>query len=154
MTANTQLAANSAVWPDYFQPIQERATKRWTDGRWELQGDHYVWVPGAWNDTTREFTVDRGQGPEDFVAVYVPTNHLYLGDIVAFPSTRVQYPDLSVEDGIRIFLTGGSSFVPAVRRLFEDRFGAAKIETGDQLVSIAHGLSLIGRETDISRWTA
>jgi len=64
---------------------------------------------------TREFTVDRGQGPESFVAVYVPTNHLYLGDIVAFPSTRVQYPDLSVEDGIRIFLTGGMALPPQVR---------------------------------------
>src|SRR5437867_1314364 len=31
---------------------------------------------------TREFTVDRGQGPESMLAVYVPTNHLYLGDIV------------------------------------------------------------------------
>src|SRR6266508_5821038 len=31
---------------------------------------------------TREFTVDRGGGPEPLIAVYVPTNHLYLGDIV------------------------------------------------------------------------
>jgi hypothetical chaperone protein len=53
----------------------------------------------------------------------------------------------------RVFLTGGSSFVPAVRAQFEARFGAARIETGDQLVSIAYGLSLIGRERDISRWT-
>lgn len=53
----------------------------------------------------------------------------------------------------RVFLTGGSSFVPAVRAQFEARFGARKIETGDQLVSIAYGLSLIGREPDIGRWT-
>jgi hypothetical chaperone protein len=52
----------------------------------------------------------------------------------------------------RVFLTGGSSFVPAVRAQFEDRFGSEKIETGDQLVSIAYGLSLIGREQDIGRW--
>ena len=31
---------------------------------------------------TKEFTVDRGRGPEALMAVYVPTNHLYLGDIV------------------------------------------------------------------------
>ena len=31
---------------------------------------------------TREFSVDRGRGPESMLAVYVPTNHLYLGDIV------------------------------------------------------------------------
>ena len=52
----------------------------------------------------------------------------------------------------RVFLTGGSSFVPAVRRQFEARFGAARIETGDQLVSIAYGLSLIAQEQDVGRW--
>jgi len=58
---------------------------------------------------TKEFTVDRGQGPESLIAVYVPTNHLYLGDIVIHPRDRAFFPDLTVEDGIRIFLTGGMS---------------------------------------------
>lgn len=65
---------------------------------------------------TREFRMDQGKGLEDFVAVYVPTNHLYLGDIVAFPRECVQYPDLSVEDGVRIFLTGGMALPPELRR--------------------------------------
>ena len=56
---------------------------------------------------TKEFTVDRGSGPEAVVAVYVPTNHLYLGDIAVLPRDRVSFPDLTVEQGIRIFLTGG-----------------------------------------------
>jgi uncharacterized membrane protein len=56
---------------------------------------------------TKEFTVDRGRGPEDLVAVYVPTNHLYLGDIVICERDRATFPDISVEEGIRIFLTGG-----------------------------------------------
>ncbi|MBA3950059.1 MAG: DUF502 domain-containing protein [Acidobacteria bacterium] len=56
---------------------------------------------------TREFTLDRGQGPEAVVAVYVPTNHLYLGDVLVLPRDRVSFPDLTVEQGIRIFLTGG-----------------------------------------------
>ena len=58
---------------------------------------------------TKEFTVDRGSGPESMVAVYVPTNHLYLGDIVLYPQARAFYPDVTVEEGIRIFLTGGMS---------------------------------------------
>ena len=56
---------------------------------------------------TKEFTVDRGQGPEALVAVYVPTNHLYLGDVVVCPKHRAVFPDMSVEEGIRVFLTGG-----------------------------------------------
>lgn len=64
---------------------------------------------------TREFTVERGQGPEAFVAVYVPTNHLYLGDIVICERARATFPDISVEEGIRIFLTGGMALPPQLR---------------------------------------
>ncbi len=45
----------------------------------------------------------------------------------------------------RVFLTGGSSFVPAVRRIFETRFGAAKIRTGDEFTSVARGLAMRAR---------
>ena len=64
---------------------------------------------------TREFAIDRGQGPELLLAVYVPTNHLYLGDIVICEPRQVSYPDISVEDGIKIFLTGGMALPPKVR---------------------------------------
>jgi uncharacterized membrane protein len=64
---------------------------------------------------TREFTVDRGRGPESLLAVYVPTNNLYLGDIVIVERDRATFPDISVEDGIKIFLTGGMALPPRVR---------------------------------------
>ncbi len=54
----------------------------------------------------------------------------------------------------KVFLTGGTSFVPAVRRIFTDRFDANRIETGGELVSIAHGLALIGERDDIAQWVA
>ena len=54
----------------------------------------------------------------------------------------------------RIFLTGGSSLVPAVRAIFHRRFDPGRIETGAELESIASGLALMGRERDLSRWTA
>jgi len=41
-----------------------------------------------------------------------------------------------------VFLTGGSSFVPAVRRIFEKRFGANKIRAGNEFTSVARGLAL------------
>lgn len=71
---------------------------------------------------TKEFTVERGHGPEPMVAVYVPTNHLYLGDIVIIPRDRATYPDLTVEEGIRIFLTGGMALPTRLRgRRGDDR---------------------------------
>jgi uncharacterized membrane protein len=64
---------------------------------------------------TREFTVDRGRGPEPLIAVYVPTNHLYLGDVLICPREKVWYPDITVEQGIRIFLTGGMALGARLR---------------------------------------
>jgi uncharacterized membrane protein len=64
---------------------------------------------------TREFTVDRGKGPESLLAVYVPTNHLYLGDVIVCPRERATFPDITVEQGIRIFLTGGMALPGRLR---------------------------------------
>ncbi|MDP3417081.1 Hsp70 family protein [Falsiroseomonas sp.] len=47
----------------------------------------------------------------------------------------------------RVFLTGGSSLVPAVRRIFEDRFGADRVVAGGEFVSVAEGLALMGSST-------
>ncbi|MBB4114214.1 putative chaperone protein [Rhizobium sp. BK226] len=53
----------------------------------------------------------------------------------------------------KVFLTGGTSFVPAVRRIFTERFERDRIESGGELLSIAHGLALIGERDDIGQWT-
>jgi len=77
---------------------------------------------------TKEFTVDRGQGPEALIAVYVPTNHLYLGDIVICQRDRVAYPDMTVEQGIRVFLTGGMAMAGRIRaRRGDDRAGDFRV---------------------------
>ncbi|WP_309088179.1 Hsp70 family protein [Phenylobacterium sp.] len=60
---------------------------------------------------------------------------------------------LPAEGVDRVFLTGGSSLVPAVRAIFHRRFPADRIESGAELESIASGLALMGREPDLSAWT-
>jgi hypothetical chaperone protein len=42
----------------------------------------------------------------------------------------------------RVFLTGGSSFVPAVRRIFTRRFGEDRVRSGNEFTSVARGLAL------------
>jgi uncharacterized membrane protein len=64
---------------------------------------------------TREFTVERGRGVERMLAVYVPTNHLYLGDIVICERERASFPDITVQEGLRIFLTGGMALPGRLR---------------------------------------
>ena len=53
---------------------------------------------------------------------------------------------LTAERVDRVFMTGGSSFVPAVRALFERRFGAEKLRGGQELTSVASGLALRAAE--------
>jgi hypothetical chaperone protein len=52
----------------------------------------------------------------------------------------------------QVFLTGGSSFIPAIQRIFVDRFGADRIASGDEFESIAYGLALIGQSANLDDW--
>ncbi len=49
---------------------------------------------------------------------------------------------LSFGDIDSVFMTGGTSLVPAIRRLFEQRFGAERLRTGGELTSVAQGLAI------------
>ena len=64
---------------------------------------------------TKEFILDRGRGRESLLAVYVPTNHLYLGDVRIYDANLAEYPDIDVQQGVRIFLTGGTALDDELR---------------------------------------
>jgi hypothetical chaperone protein len=78
----------------------------------------------------------------------------WIGDDVATMAACVDRlmaaTRLAPGDIDRVFLTGGSSFVPAVRQIFIDRFGTDTVTGGDELTSVATGLALRARE----RWPA
>jgi uncharacterized membrane protein len=77
---------------------------------------------------TKEFLVERGGSTEPMVAVYVPTNHLYLGDVVICHRDKASFPDITVEQGIRIFLTGGMALGGRIRaRHGTDRVGEFRV---------------------------
>jgi hypothetical chaperone protein len=64
---------------------------------------------------------------------------------IAEVMNRSGVDDSSVD---RVFLTGGSSLVPAVRRIFERRFGKDRIRAGNEFTSVASGLALRARATE------
>ena len=66
----------------------------------------------------------------------------------ALDNAGLQPPEID-----KVFLTGGTSLVPAVRRLFEARFSPEKIESGEELLSVASGLALVGNDRNLERWT-
>jgi len=77
-------------------------------------------------------------GRADFEAWIADELHAIEGSIDSlFRSAGVD--PLQVD---RVFLTGGSSFVPAVRRIFNRRFGEDRVRSGNEFTSVARGLAL------------
>ena len=75
-----------------------------------------------------------------------------LARIEAAMDAALARAGVAAEEIDRVFLTGGSSLIPAIRAIFDRRFGEERIATGGELTSIAHGLALIGEESDPSEW--
>jgi hypothetical chaperone protein len=65
-----------------------------------------------------------------------------LGQIAQCVDSLLSASGILPKDVDRVFLTGGSSFVPAVRRIFETRFGEKRIRGGNEFTSVARGLAL------------
>jgi uncharacterized membrane protein len=59
---------------------------------------------------TGTFVLERRDGSRhELCTVYIPTNHLYVGDVVVLPAEDVIETNLSVEDGISLLLSAGAS---------------------------------------------
>jgi hypothetical chaperone protein len=89
-----------------------------------------------------DFELDRKITRPEFEAWIAPELAL-LETSVAAVLTKAGMVPSQID---RVFLTGGTSFVPAVRQIFVNRFGAEKLSAGGEFVSVAEGLALIGRD--------
>jgi hypothetical chaperone protein len=90
----------------------------------------------------KELEIDEMVRRADFESWIAPD----LAQIEATIDRVLARSDLPASAIDHVFLTGGTSFVPAVRAIFTRRFGAEKVETGGEFVSVAEGLALIGRD--------
>lgn len=77
-----------------------------------------------------------------------------LARIMATVDRALEVAGLDADGIDRVFLTGGTSLTPAIRRAFADRFGQDRLASGNELTSVAHGLALIGQQDDLAAWTA
>jgi hypothetical chaperone protein len=90
--------------------------------------------------THAEFTIDEIVTRQDFEHWIAPD----LARIDATVQVALSEAGLRENEVDHVFLTGGTSLVPAVRDLFVTRFGADRITGGSEFVSVAEGLALIG----------
>jgi uncharacterized membrane protein len=111
--------ARIPVFRTIYSPIRQLLTAFSPDN--ESGFKRVVLVPGGGDVArlgflTKEFDVDAGGGlpSQAFAAVYVPTNNLYLGDVFVCRREALVFPEISVEEGVRIFLTGGMAMADRV----------------------------------------
>ena len=72
-----------------------------------------------------------------------------LGQIASCVDSLLSSSGVLAKDVDMVFLTGGSSFVPAVRKIFETRFGEKRIRGGNEFTSVARGLALKALELQL-----
>ena len=70
----------------------------------------------AFGFLTSEFLMEGPEGKRQMVTVFVPTNNLYLGDVIVVPREEAISTGLSVEEGIRIILSAGTASPPRLPR--------------------------------------
>ncbi|KAA3477026.1 protein CONTINUOUS VASCULAR RING 1-like [Gossypium australe] len=74
----------------------------------------------AFGFITSSVTLQSYTGEEELCCVYVPTNHLYIGDIFLINTNDVIRPNLSVREGIEIVVSGGMS-MPQILSTLDSR---------------------------------
>lgn len=93
-----------------FDPRTREAFKRFVLAR--LRGRT---TPGF---LTGSFTLTGTDGMKKrLCTVYVPTNHLYVGDVVILPAEDVIETNLSIEEGISVILSCGAAIPDDVAHL-------------------------------------
>lgn len=85
---------------DAFSPDNKSSFKKFVIAEYPRRGAY------AFGFLTKECTVHNGK-ENHLKAVYIPTNNLYLGEIVLLGEESITYTDISIEDGIKIILSGG-----------------------------------------------
>ncbi len=114
------IMARVPIFKDIYVPVKQLVSAFSPDN--ESGFKRVVLVPYAGRSglalgfLTREFQSQAANGDsETWASVYVPTNHLYLGTVLCYPWSDLRFPDLTVEEAVRIALTGGTAFPDTVR---------------------------------------
>lgn len=79
---------------------------------------------GSWafGFVTSELSLEAENGKGDMMTVFVPTNNLYLGDIVMVPRLDVIFTGLSVEEGLRVILSAGTATPDRLPKTWSQRW--------------------------------
>lgn len=71
----------------------------------------------AFGFITSTVTLQKDDEDEELCSVFIPTNHLYIGDIVLINSKEIIRPNLSIREGIEIIVSGGMTMPQVISPL-------------------------------------
>lgn len=64
---------------------------------------------------TNRLHIEQGSQKREMVSVYIPTNHMYIGDYVLVPSERVIATRLTQQEGIQAAISAGAALPLLIR---------------------------------------
>ena len=107
-----------SIYPSVKQLLEAFSPEKRTSFKEVVLAEHPRKGEYVFGFLTGEVLVEGPEGVREMVSVFVPTNNLYLGDVILLPKDEVIYTGLPVEEGLRILLSAGTA-VPG--RLPRDR---------------------------------
>ncbi len=84
-----------------FSPENKGSFKKFVIAEYPRQGVY------AFGFLTKECTISKQDESTAMKAVYIPTNNLYLGEIVLLDDKSIIYTNIPIDEGIKIILSGG-----------------------------------------------
>jgi uncharacterized membrane protein len=108
-----------SIYPSVKQLLEAFSPEKRTSFKEVVLAEHPRKGEYVFGFRTGDVLVEGPEGKMELVTVFVPTNNLYLGDVILVPKDEVIHTGLSVEEGLRIILSAGTA-TPA--RLPRTRF--------------------------------
>jgi uncharacterized membrane protein len=105
-----------SVYPSVKQLLQSFSPEKRSSFKSVVLAEHPRKGEFVFGFVTSELLVEGPEEKRQMVTVFVPTNNLYLGDVIVLPRDEVLPTGLSVEEGIRIILSAGTATPPRLPR--------------------------------------
>ncbi|HEV8438881.1 MAG TPA: DUF502 domain-containing protein [Methylomirabilota bacterium] len=105
-----------SVYPSVKQLLESFSPEKRSSFKSVVLAEHPRKGEFVFGFVTSEVLVEGPEGKLQMVTVFVPTNNLYLGDVIVLPREDIILTGLSVEEGIRIILSAGTATPPRLPR--------------------------------------
>jgi uncharacterized membrane protein len=105
----TRVPIFRSIYPSVKQLLESFSPEKRSSFKSVVLAEHPRKGEFVFGFVTAEVLVEAPEGKRQMITVYVPTNNLYLGDVIVLPREEVLATGLTVEEGIRIILSAGTA---------------------------------------------